>query len=68
MSDNICAVFYINKLGGTHSSQMSLLALDIWNTLFNTILHILHATYLVVKDIMQTGYPDHLVILIMILA
>ena len=33
MSDNISAVSYINNLGETHSSQMSHLASDIWNTL-----------------------------------
>ena len=33
MSDSICAVFYINNLRWTHSPQMSILALDIWNIL-----------------------------------
>ena len=30
MSDNICTVFYMNELGGTHCPQMSLLASDIF--------------------------------------
>ena len=44
ISDNICSVFYINKLGGTHSPQMSLRALDIWNTLgqYNITCHAYH--------------------------
>lgn len=30
-SDNLTTVYYINKIGGTHSIKLCLLALDIWN-------------------------------------
>ena len=30
LSDNIVSVFYINKIGGTHSFPLCLLSLDIW--------------------------------------
>lgn len=31
--DNVTAVFYINKVGGTHSKELCTLAIDIWNIL-----------------------------------
>lgn len=33
MSDNITSVFYMNKIGGTHSKPLCLLTLDIWRLL-----------------------------------
>ena len=33
--DNISSVFYVNKKGGTHSEDLCLLALDLWNILLN---------------------------------
>ena len=32
-SDNSTSVFYINKMGGTHSKKLCLLSLEIWNIL-----------------------------------
>lgn len=32
-SDNITTVFYINKVGGTHSKELCKIAIEIWNSL-----------------------------------
>lgn len=44
LSDNITAVFYIKKIGGTHSLQMCELAMDIWKYLieYNICINIVH--------------------------
>ena len=33
LSDNITTVYYINKLGGTQSKDLCLLAMELWQTL-----------------------------------